>query len=303
MLKPSAAWIAALGIACGGGTPAPTTPSPPPPSDASSTSTTPAAVGSSAPEGSVREKVRLLTPDQLAWKPLVPELGDKGPQLASLWGDMTTGPSGFFIKLPPGDKGTLHTHSHDYHGIAIAGGNASSQQGNPVKPVAPGTYWLQPAGAAHTNACTGSEPCIGFAQFTDGKFDSARSGVPHSVRPDPRYVEKRLSDITWTPFDAANPKAGAWAQLWGDNKSGPSGMLFKLPPNNTPSWHFHKSNYHAVVLQGTPQHYQSGTDGKDLPVGTYWWQPGGYKHVDLCKGTVDCIVYAYYEGPFDFVAQ
>ena len=66
-----------------------------------------------------------LDPDALQWHlqrpvswteiggPLVPDAGDKGPMVVSLWGDMMTEPNGFFIKLPAGDKGMMHTHTND----------------------------------------------------------------------------------------------------------------------------------------------------------------------------------------------
>ncbi len=303
MTKFSVAMVTAFAVGCGGGGKKADTAKTDPAGDtaaatdaATQASTKPA---EKEPPAEPRKVLKSMRPDQLEWKPLVPEMGDKGPMVASLWGDMMSGPNGFFIKLPAGDKGMLHTHTNDYHGVGITVASAG-QDGGKTHAVAQGTYWFQPGGTGHLNACPGKAPCIGLAHFNAGKFDFAPAKPAKGAKPDARAVEKTVKAAKWINFDEKNPKGGGWSGLWGDMQAGENGMFIKLPAGNPAFWHIHKSDYHGVVLAGTLDHHESGTDPNELPVGSYYWQPGGNKHVDLCKaGGPDCVVYVYFENAFD----
>jgi hypothetical protein len=310
MTKISAAMVAAL-AACGGGGKKPdttTTSQTETSSDTATATDTAKEAATTEPAKKPEEKpapprkvMKSMTPDELKWNPLVPEAGDKGPMVAALWGDMMSEPNGFFIKLPAGDKGMMHTHTNDYHGVGITASSAQ-QDGGKVHPVAASSYWFEPGGVPHLNACPGKTPCIALVHFNAGKFDFAPAKPVKGAKPDPKAVEKPLKTIKWTPFDEKNPKGGAWSSVWGDMQAGENGMFIKLPAGNAEFWHIHKADYHGVVLQGTLDHHESGAPGRDLPVGSYWWQPGGNKHVDLCKApSGDCIAYVYFTGGFDLV--
>jgi quercetin dioxygenase-like cupin family protein len=288
--------VATLTAACGGSSKSAPPPQPP---------TTPVETAATEdPRDEPREPtqhkaLRVVTPEERTWTPIT-DKGDAGASVAMLWGELEEGPSGFLFRLPAGDPGGLHSHRHDYHAVAISGANAAAQDGGKSATIPQGTYWYQPGGVAHTNACGKGEPCIVLMHFNDGRFDDAPATPVKGARRDPRHVEKRLKDIRWIPFDDKNPKGGGYAPLWGDPQAGPSGILFRLPPGNPPLWHIHRHDYHGVLLAGTLSHYESGGEPRELAVGTYWWQPGGYKHVDLCKaGGSDCIIYGYFTGAFD----
>jgi hypothetical protein len=67
--------------------------------------------------------------------------------------------------------------------------------------------------------------------------------------------------------------------------------------------HAHTADYHAVSIQGTWVHTVEGdaTSVKDLPVGSYVFQPGKLMHQDVCKGKQDCIVFVHQHGKGDFI--
>ncbi len=246
-----------------------------------------------------RKVMKSMTPTELTWNPLVPEAGDKGPMVASLWGDMQAGPNGFFIKLPAGDKGMLHTHTADYHGVGVTA-SAAKQDGGKQHTVALGTYWFQPGGKAHLNACPGKTPCVAFIEFNTDKFDFAPAKAEKGAKADPAAIEKTLKAAKWTPFDDKNPKGPARSALWGDGTKEATGMYIRVPAGNQSYWHIHKADYHAVVLAGTVNNIESGSEAKDLPVGSYYMQPGGNKHTTNCKaGGPDCIIYVYSVGAFE----
>lgn len=104
--------------------------------------------------------------------------------------------------------------------------------------------------------------------------------------------------LEWSKLDPAREDPLV-APLWGDGTTGPNGFLMKMKPGGGPFWHIHRHDYYGVVLQGTVVSYESGTQPKEIPPGSYWWQPNGNKHTTDCKGATDCIVYLDFTGAFD----
>jgi quercetin dioxygenase-like cupin family protein len=255
-------------------------------------------VAPSEPDPSSYKSMLSKTLADHTWMPLDPAAGDKSPLVTPAWGNNMFDASGFFLKLRAGSSISLHTHTSDYHGVVIAGSVTNPQDGqrNGVA-LPPQSYWYQPGGVAHTTACNKGHDCIAFVHFT-GTRDLAPAKPAKGATIDPRYVELRAKDLAWEPLDAN--KGWQRARLWGDPTSGPSGMLIKIPAGSETFWHFHKSDYHAVVLAGTVDNHHSGTDATELPVGTWWYQPAGYKHTTSCKADgADCIVYAHFVGAYD----
>src|SRR5689334_2534197 len=138
--------------AAGTKTPAPAAKSPPPPPDTGGFKIVPAA--------------------SLAYKPVDPSKPD-GPAMALVTGDLETG-GGFFLKLPPGSKPGLHTHSSDYHAVVVSGAPKHWIAGEEkkAKPLGVGSYWFQPGNQPHGDECTGTEPCVLYLVVM-GKFDFA----------------------------------------------------------------------------------------------------------------------------------
>ena len=239
----------------------------------------------------------------MKWGPLDPSMGDKGPQVTPLWGDMATGPNAFLIKVAGGSPGGFHTHSNGYHGVTIVGEpNHLQANETKAKPLPPGSYWFEPGGAPHNSQCLGKQDCIAVVHFTDGKADFAMAEVKKEDKPDPKYAEKRAKDLKWTPLD---PKAGAkgpqTAVLWGDPASGEHGMLFKLPAGMTSPPHTHSADYHAVVITGIGMNYAPDDKApKEMPPGSYWSQPANMAHITACKAGKECLAYVYMKGKFDF---
>lgn len=315
MTKLSAAMFAmVVASACGGGGKKTTDTMPPPPPPTGGTegaamadNATPAATEKPAPEPVKAPEppppppkvLKTMTPSEFTWGPLDPSAGDKGPQIATMWGDMQSGPNGNMIKMPAGSKSPLHTHTNEYHGVAVTPSSVQ-QDGGKLHALAQGTSWTQPAGTAHINACPGKKECIAFTHYNTGKFDFAPAQPVKGAKPDPNAKEVALKGIKWTPFDPKNPKGASWASAWGDPTAGASGLYIKIPAGNQPFWHTHKADYHAVVLAGTLNEVESPTDVKDLPVGSYYMQPGGNKHTTNCKaGGPDCIIYVYMTDTMD----
>lgn len=92
--------------------------------------------------------------------PVIARLPD-GPQMAVLRGDPDTGPSAILLEMSRG-AGPMHIHTADYHLVVIEGTMkhwAAGEHESDAKPLRPGSYWFQPGGLAHADACL-SDKCV-----------------------------------------------------------------------------------------------------------------------------------------------
>lgn len=109
------------------------------------------------------------------------------------------------------------------------------------------------------------------------------------------------ADIKWEPYAPGVPLQVG--QLWGDRLKGEHGMFLKLPAGFEAGSHSHTADYYAVLVQGTWVHTNDGDTSppKELPVGSYVFQPGKQNHNDVCKSKTDCIVFVYQHAKGDFI--
>jgi quercetin dioxygenase-like cupin family protein len=108
-------------------------------------------------------------------------------------------------------------------------------------------------------------------------------------------------EIKWEPLMGGPLQM---AKLWGDRDKGPEyGMLLKFPAGMDSGMHAHTGDYHAISLQGTWVHTVEGetTPAKELPPGSYVFQPGKQMHDDMCKGKQECIVFVHQHAKGDFI--
>lgn len=109
--------------------------------------------------------------EALQWSPLKP--GE--PQISPVRGNPEREASAIVMKMGRGAF-PMHTHTANYHLVVVKGvmkhwGADGSQKTAP--PMKPGSYWYQPAGQAHGDACESKE-CVWFITF-DGVRDFAEA--------------------------------------------------------------------------------------------------------------------------------
>lgn len=104
------------------------------------------------------------------WQALVPQLGDKGPQLTVVFGDIKKGPVGLVLKFPAGFTPGPHTHSSDYWGVVISGEMVDTDPGklDTATRLTAGGRWSEPANRPHDNLCTPKSDCMAFVYFPHG---------------------------------------------------------------------------------------------------------------------------------------
>lgn len=88
-----------------------------------------------------------------------------GVQLALAWGDDATG-AAWLIRMEPGAALPMHTHTHDYWGLSIAGNWVHIEADGTAFPTVPGDYALVKGGAVHADRCDSDIPCIGLLHFS-----------------------------------------------------------------------------------------------------------------------------------------
>jgi hypothetical protein len=107
-----------------------------------------------------------------------------------------------------------------------------------------------------------------------------------------QMVVTPIEEARFMPVDYARPDGPQIAVLWGDPTKGPSAMLLRLKKSSG-RLHYHSSDYHLVLLQGTAKHWAAGqqeADVKRLGPGSFWFQPGKQAHGDSCL-TDECLMF------------
>jgi hypothetical protein len=91
--------------------------------------------------------------------------------------------------------------------------------------------------------------------------------------------------------------------LWGDRSQGEYAMLLKMPAGFVAPIHAHTGDYHGMNLTGTWRHSFEGGEERDLPAGSYVFQPGMAMHGDACLGPEDCILFIHQHVKGDFIPK
>lgn len=280
--------LAALG--CGGTDKQPASPAP------SAVAEQPAPKAEPPPPPPDTGGYRLVEPAGLAWKPASPG----GPEIAIVTGTLDQG-GGYFMRLAPGHKPGLHTHTSDYHAIVISGAPKHWLPGEEKKAQAlgPGSYWFQPGGQPHGDECTGTEPCVLYLVVTSA-FDYAPAPNAKPGKPGKYFLAARKG-FKFNVIDPKQPDGVKIAMVSGDPKTGPIAFVMEQPAGANINVHSHTSDYHALVVGGAPAHWlpHDKTQGEPLAVGTYWFQPGGYDHGDRCTGSTPCHIFVMMPKPLD----
>lgn len=115
-----------------------------------------------------------------------------------------------------------------------------------------------------------------------------------------QMVVTSFQDAKFVPLDPTQPEEAHIAVLWGDPTKGPSDMLLRFK-KTAGGFHFHTSDYHLVLLEGTMKHYAEGeqeTDSKDYGPGSHWFQPGNQVHSDACL-TDECLMFIHWADKRD----
>ncbi len=93
------------------------------------------------------------------------------------------------------------------------------------------------------------------------------------------------------------------APAYGDLAHGSHGTFIKMPAGFVSPVHIHTEDYWGVVISGVAVNGLPGSSDVALPVGSYWFQKGGERHVTKCISPNECIFFISQNGKFDYLAD
>ncbi|HEV2699389.1 MAG TPA: DUF4437 domain-containing protein [Terriglobales bacterium] len=79
------------------------------------------------------------------------------------------------------------------------------------------------------------------------------------------------------------------APAYGDLGHGAHGTFVKMPAGFVSPIHTHTAAYWGVVISGVGVNTPVGGADVPLPVGSYWFQKGGERHMTKCISPNECI--------------
>jgi len=91
------------------------------------------------------------------------DAGIPGVSTSVVEGDLSKGPSHFYLKYAAGFVAPVHHHSPDHYVTTVAGTLVLIMDGKEQR-LAPGSYFALTGKASHAARCEGSEDCVMFVQ-------------------------------------------------------------------------------------------------------------------------------------------
>jgi len=95
-----------------------------------------------------------------------------------------------------------------------------------------------------------------------------------------------------------------FAPLQGDRFNETYMAMVQLPAGLVSPAHVKSASMYGMVISGTLVNIAVGapvSSEVELPTGSYYKIPGGLAHVSKCVSDVDCIMFLYQDGEFDFL--
>ena len=91
------------------------------------------------------------------------------------------------------------------------------------------------------------------------------------------------------------------APAFGDLAHGAHGTFIKMPAGFVSPIHTHTGDYYGVVISGVGANGVPGSTDVPLPVGSYWFQKRGERHVTKCLSPNECIFFINQSTKFDYL--
>ena len=138
-----------------------------------------------------------------------------------------------------------------------------------------------------------------FAALFAGAAVAVAAGLGYAAGHKDRGAMSALDDVEWIPRTNSPVET---AVLAGDPATGAHIRLVKLPAGFVVPDHAHTGDYHGVNLTGTWKHtFLETGESRELPPGSFVFQPGGEMHGDACIGSEDCIIMLSQSVAADFI--
>jgi hypothetical protein len=138
-------------------------------------------------------------------------------------------------------------------------------------------------------------------QLLLGLFLTTAAGFGYAADSPKTGTMVPADQMEWRELNPGSPVK--MTLLWGDRSTGEYAMLLKLPAGFVAPIHAHTGDYYGMNVKGTWRHSFDGGEEKDLPQGSYVFQPGMGWHGDSCIGPDDCILFIHQHVKGDFIPK
>ena len=118
-------------------------------------------------------------------------------------------------------------------------------------------------------------------------------------------VSTPVTRLTYGPTGVSDGVHGELnaAPAYGDLAHGAHGTFIKMPAGFVSPIHIHTGDYWGVVISGVAVNGLPGSADVSLPVGSYWFQKGGERHVTKCISPNECILFISQNAKFDYIRE
>jgi hypothetical protein len=118
-------------------------------------------------------------------------------------------------------------------------------------------------------------------------------------------VSTPVTELTYGPTGVSDGVHGELnaAPAYGDLAHGAHGTFIKMPAGFVSKVHIHTGDYWGVVISGVAVNGVPGSKDVPLPVGSYWFQKGGERHVTKCISPNECIFFISQNEKFDYLTD
>jgi hypothetical protein len=118
-------------------------------------------------------------------------------------------------------------------------------------------------------------------------------------------ISTPVTQLTYGPTGVSDGVHGELnaAPAYGDLAHGAHGTFIKMPAGFVSPVHIHTEDYWGVVISGVAVNGLPGSPDVQLPVGSYWFQKGGERHVTKCVSPNECIFFISQHGKFDYIVD
>ncbi|NSY39326.1 DUF4437 domain-containing protein [Leisingera sp. ANG59] len=114
---------------------------------------------------------KVTLPDDVQWFAMIPEMGDEGPAMSVVFGELGEKGKPFagLFRVPAGGLSPAHIHSSDYTAYMISGTESVRVKAEDEPELIPaGSVWFQPGNEVHINECMGPEDCVFYVYYPTG---------------------------------------------------------------------------------------------------------------------------------------
>jgi quercetin dioxygenase-like cupin family protein len=226
----------------------------------------------------------------IPFAPFNPEQPE-GINVFPISGDFKAGPFTAIARFPAGYRSPLHSHTANYTGVAVSEGLVHGATADATGALPKGSFWFQPAGEPHVDACESEEPCYLLATF-DGAVDMVPTDTPAA---EPTVHVTHGDKVEWVEV-----KAGVqMAVIHGNPKEGAFQALFQFPAGMTTNVHTHTASFSGALLSGTHHRGPNADQLVTLSAGAVWSEPAGSAHMEKCGDEGPCVIAGAMDGALD----